>query len=267
MLRVATINVNGVRAAAKRGLRPWLAERGPDILCLQEVRASDDVLSGVLGDGWHGIHEESSAKGRAGVAVFARVPPVAVRSGLGDCDAVAEFGGVGRWVEADLVGGDRTLTVISAYAHTGEADTPRQDEKYRFLALVRARLLELAADGRHVLLCGDLNVAHREVDIKNWKGNLARAGFLPAERAWLDELLGADGFVDVHRTMAGAGPGPYTWWSWRGQAFDTDAGWRIDYQIGTPALAALATKAEADRALTYAQRLSDHAPLVVDYDL
>lgn len=295
MLRVATFNVNGIRAARRRGMHPWLAERRPDLLCLQEVRASDSVLVEVLGDGWHGVHEESSAKGRAGVAVLSARPLAAVRAGFGGAGAgdrglVGEFHGSGRWVEADIVvgnsddpddlddppddpnapGGDGTsagqiLTIISAYVHTGEAETPRQEQKYRFLAAVRARLLELAAEGRQVLLCGDLNIAHQTVDLKNWKANVARAGFLPEERAWLDRLLREDGFVDVHRTLAGQGPGPYTWWSWRGKAFDTDAGWRIDYQIATPALAALAAKAEVDRARSYAERVSDHAPLVIDY--
>jgi exodeoxyribonuclease-3 len=125
----------------------------------------------------------------------------------------------------------------------------------------------LAAPGRHVLLTGDLNVAHREADLKNWKGNLAKSGFLPRERAWFDHLLDDLGWVDVVRALAGEGPGPYTWWSWRGKAFDNDAGWRIDYQIASPALGALAVKAEVDRAPSYAERWSDHAPVVVQYDL
>jgi exodeoxyribonuclease-3 len=268
VLRVATANVNGIRAAQRRGIRPWLAERGPDVLCLQEVRADDAALYAAVGDGWQGVHEESSAKGHAGVAVLSRTAAQEVRSGLGD------FTGVGRWVEADyLVAGDRRpLTVVSVYVHKGEAGSAKQQEKYRFLDLVRERMGKLAADDRHVLVCGDVNIAHREVDLKNWKGNLDHAGFLPQERAWLDDLLTDDlltdgRFVDVHRALAGTGPGPYTWWSWRGKAFDNDAGWRIDYQFATPELAGLAVRAEVDRAPSYAERWSDHAPVVVDFDL
>ena len=271
-MRVATANINGIRAASRRGLASWLAERQPDILCLQEVRASDEILAGVIGEDWHTVHEESSAKGRAGVAVLSRIPPLEVRQGWTDgavAETATEFKGSGRWVEADfLTGAEKTLlTVVSAYVHTGEAETPRQDEKYRFLSVVRQRMLDLTADGRYVIVCGDFNIAHREADLKNWRGNQGRAGFLPEERAWLDRLFDADGFVDVHRRLAGDGPGPYTWWSWRGRAFDTDAGWRIDYQITTPATAAKAIRAQADRAPSYALRWSDHAPLVVDYDL
>jgi len=269
VLRVATANVNGIRAAARRGIGAWLGERLPDVLCLQEVRAPDDALAEVLGPGWSGVHEEASAKGRAGVAVMSRVEPVAVRTGLGDGPGAAEFAGTGRWVEADLAvtGDPGLLTLVSVYVHKGEAGTAKQEEKDRFLRVVGARTAQLAADGRHVLVAGDVNIAHREPDLKNWKGNVGRSGFLPDERAWLDALLEGDRFVDVQRSLAGEGPGPYTWWSWRGKAFDVDSGWRIDYQLATPALAALAVKAEVDRAPTYAARWSDHAPVVVEYDL
>jgi exodeoxyribonuclease-3 len=265
VLTVASVNVNGVRAAVRRGMPAWLAERAPDVLCLQEVRATDHALAEALGPGWHTVHEEASSKGRAGVAVAARMPPLAVRVGLPEGDA--GFDGAGRWVEADVLTDDGVLTAVSTYVHTGEAGTPRQAEKMAFLAAVPARLTALAADGRHVLLTGDLNIAHAEVDLKNWKGNLGKSGFLPQERVWFDRLLGELGWVDVVRTLAGEGPGPYTWWSWRGKAFDLDSGWRIDYQIATPGLAALAVKAEIDRAARYAERWSDHAPVIVRYDL
>jgi exodeoxyribonuclease III len=271
VLTIATVNVNGIRAASRRGIGQWLVERRPDVLCLQEVRADDDALAEVVGPGWHGVHERASVPGRAGVAVMTRSPPRAVRRGLGSGPGAAEFAGAGRWVEADLPLDSRgscasSLTVISAYVPTGLADTPRQEEKHRFLDAVSSRLAELAADGRHVLLTGDLNVAHREVDLKNWKGNLEKAGFLPEERGRLDRLLAA-GWVDVHRATTGPGPGPYTWWSWRGRAFDTDAGWRIDYQLATPGLADRVVKVEVDRAAAYAERWSDHAPVVAVYDL
>jgi exodeoxyribonuclease III len=268
VLRIATANVNGIRAAERRGMGAWLAERQPDILCLQEVRADDATFFAIMGEGWYGVHEESgSAKGRAGVAVLSRTEPVAVRSGLG------EFVSVGRWVEADLAlaagteDEPRLLTVVSVYIHTGEAETPKQEEKYRFMADIRERMNKLAADGRHVLVCGDFNIAHREADLKNWKGNLKKSGFLPAERAWMDSLLVEDGFVDVHRKMAGEGLGPYTWYSWRGKAWDFDSGWRIDYLIASPSLADSISAAEVDKAATYAERWSDHSPVVADFDL
>jgi exodeoxyribonuclease III len=263
VLRVVTANVNGIRAAQRRGVETWLAQRRPDVLCLQEVRADDATLAGVVGPDWHTVHEESTVKGRAGVAVLSRSEPAHVRRGLG------EFAGTGRWVESDhrVVGEPGLLTVVSVYVHKGEAGTTKQEEKYRFLDAVRERMRELAGDGRHLVVCGDVNIAHREADVKNWKGNLKNSGFLPEERAWLDRITADDGFVDVHRSLAGDRPGPYTWWSWRGRAFDTDAGWRIDYQLATPGVAERAVSAEVDRAELYAQRWSDHAAVVIDYDL
>lgn len=267
MLRVATVNVNGIRAAQRRGMEAWLTERRPDVLCLQEVRAPDAVLREILGQGWHGVHEECSTKGRAGVAVLSRVGPTAVREGCGSGAAAAEFAGAGRWVEADhaVSGEPGLLTVVSVYVHKGETEGPKQEAKYRFLDVVLERAAELASDGRHVLVCGDLNIAHREIDLKNWKGNTKNPGFLPEERAWMDRLVAA-GWVDVQRALAGDVPGPYSWWSWRGKAFDLDSGWRIDYQFASPGLAALAVKAEVDRAPTYAERWSDHAAVVIEYD-
>jgi exodeoxyribonuclease-3 len=259
---VATVNVNGVRAAVRRGMGPWLAAREPDLLLLQEVRAPTSELERALGAGWHVAHAEAEGAGRAGVAVASRRPVEAVRIGLG-VDGADDSG---RWIEADVRVGDAVLTAVSAYVHTGEAGTPRQEVKYAFLAGASARLLAAAADGRHVLLCGDLNIAHREADLKNWKGNLKKSGFLTEERAWLDDVL-ALGWSDVLRDRVGPGPGPYSWWSWRGQAFDNDTGWRIDYQIASPSLAPHALKAEIDRAPSYAERWSDHAPVVVTYDL
>ena len=268
MLTVACVNVNGIRAAHRRGMPAWLNDRQPDVLCLQEVRASDEVLCATLGDGWALAHSEPSLdghKGRSGVAVASRLPVLAARDDVGD----AQFAGAGRWVEADLdlPGHPQGLTVVSVYVPTGEAETPRQEQKYAFLAAMLERMAHLRADGRHVLVCGDLNVAHREADLKNWKGNLRKSGFLPDERAVLDQAFGPAGWVDVVRSLVGEGPGPYSWWSWRGSAFDRDVGWRIDYQIASAALAEAARKASIDRAASYAARWSDHAPVVVDYDL
>ena len=160
------------------------------------------------------------------------------------------------------------LTVVSAYIHSGEAETPKQDEKYAFLAAMDRRLKALRARATrakgHVVVCGDFNIAHHNVDIKNWKGNLKSAGFLPEERVYLDRWFGKD-WVDLGRALGGDGPGPYTWWSWRGKAFDTDAGWRIDYVIATPGLAAHAATAVVGRASSYDERWSDHAPLSVNF--
>ncbi len=278
MLRVATVNVNGIRAAFRRGMGQWLASSAPDVLLVQEVRADDEILADHLSrHEWHLAHEGAVAKGRAGVAIASRLPMSAIRIGIGTGLATDS----GRWVEADLeLPGGRTLTVASVYVHTGTADSPLQDEKYAFLDAVTARLAALRGPGSEAdpstgpagagplaVVAGDLNVAHREVDLKNWKGNLGKAGFLPQERAYLDRWYDELGWHDVGRRLGGQGPGPYTWWSWRGKAFDNDAGWRIDYQIATPALGECAVKATVDRAPTYAARFSDHAPVVVDYAL
>ncbi|HEY0117545.1 MAG TPA: exodeoxyribonuclease III [Cellulomonas sp.] len=265
MVRVATVNVNGIRAAFRRGMGAWLATSAPDVLLLQEVRADDEILADHLPRAqWDLAHEAATAKGRAGVAIASRLPMRAIRIGLG----TAAAGDCGRWVEADLdLPGGGLLTVASAYVHSGTAGTPSMDEKYAFLDAITARMTAIAAEGGRAVVAGDLNIAHREADLRNWKGNLAHAGFLPRERAYLDRWMDEQGWHDVGRELAGPGPGPYTWWSWRGQAFDRDTGWRIDYQLATPALAASARAATIDRAPSYAERFSDHAPLVVDYDV
>ncbi|UKA63837.1 exodeoxyribonuclease III [Arthrobacter sp. FW306-04-A] len=268
-LRIATVNVNGIRAAYKKGMAEWLEPRDVDILCLQEVRAPDEVVHQLIGEGWHILHAEAEAKGRAGVAIASRQEPTSTRVGIGD----DYFATTGRWVEADYVvrdggGKDTTLTVVSAYVHSGEVDTPKQVDKYRFLDVMITRLPELAKHSEHALVVGDLNVGHTELDIKNWKGNTKRAGFLPEERAYFDRFFGDEiGWRDVHRGLAGNVDGPYTWWSQRGKAFDTDTGWRIDYHMATPGLAAAALSAVVDRAPSWDTRFSDHAPLVVDYQL
>ena len=183
-VRIASVNVNGVRAAYRKGMGDWLDARGVDILALQEVRASTDDVTGLLGDGWTVLHDAATAKGRAGAA---RREFSAHRVALGDDD----FDSAGRWLEADLEVGGTTLTVVSTYVHSGEVDTPKQVEKYRFLDAMEARLPELAAHSRYALVVGDLNVGHRELDIKNWRGNRKNAGFLPRERAYFDRFFGA----------------------------------------------------------------------------
>lgn len=270
MLTIATANVNGIRAAYKKGMGAWVESRRPDVLLLQEVRAPDEMVGDFLPPGeWDLAHEACEIKGRAGVAIASRLPMSAIRIGLATGVPVD----TGRWVEADLElpavdgGAPRTLTVVSAYIHSGQAGTPKMDEKYAFLDHVTARLGELAEAGDLTVVAGDLNIAHRNVDIKNWKGNLKSAGFLPEERAYLDRWFDDLGWTDLGRRLGGDGPGPYTWWSWRGQAFDNDAGWRIDYQLTTPDLADAAVSIEVDRAAAWDERWSDHAPLVATYDL
>jgi exodeoxyribonuclease-3 len=264
---VTTINVNGVRAAVRqrsadnRGLLAWLEQTAADVVCLQETRADDAQLSEALAPavdaGWQLASAEPHLKGRSGVAILSRVPFRAVRVGL----SATEFENHGRYLEVDLPGGQ---TVASLYVHTGEAGTDRQLEKERFMAGLAKRMAELAADGRDAVLCGDWNIAHTENDIKAWKANVKKSGFLPAERQWLTELM-ESGWVDVVRTLHPDRPGPYSWWSWRGKAFDNDAGWRIDYHLATADLAARARSARVEKPEAYALRWSDHAPVTVEF--
>ncbi|MEO5921585.1 MAG: exodeoxyribonuclease III [Pseudolysinimonas sp.] len=273
-LRIATVNVNGVRAAFRKGMDAWLDSRDVDILALQEVRAETDDLTALLGDEWDVVHDAASAKGRAGVAIASRRRATIHRVTLGDDD----LDSAGRWLEADYEVGGQVITVVSAYVHSGEDGTPRQADKYRFLDGMAERLADLGSAGRQAAVMGDLNVGHRTLDIRNWKGNAKKAGFLPKERAYFDSFVGDPekpgynagaglGWVDVGRRFAGEVDGPYTWYTWRGQAFDNDTGWRIDYQLASPALAGLAVACTVDKAATYAERWSDHSPVVVDYAL
>ena len=270
---VTTVNVNGVRAAVRErsaenlGLLHWLSRTTADVVCLQETRADDEQLAEALapalasatpGAGWHLASAEPHLKGRSGVAVLSRTPFETVRIGL----PATEFENHGRYLEVDLAGG---VTVGSVYVHTGEAETDRQLEKERFMAALADRMAELAADGREAVLCGDWNIGHTENDIKNWKGNLKKAGFLPSERQWLTDLMDA-GWVDVLRRVHPDRPGPYSWWSWRGQAFDNDAGWRIDYHLATEPLAQRIRSSHVEKPESYALRWSDHAPVTVEFD-
>ncbi|PZU31445.1 MULTISPECIES: exodeoxyribonuclease III [unclassified Microbacterium] len=271
-LRLASVNVNGIRAAVRKGMREWLDAADVDVLTLQEVRAEASDLAAAL-PGWHVVNDEALAKGRAGVAIATREPIDLWRVELGDDTLDSK----GRWVEADVQVAGQTVTVVSAYVFTGEDGTPKQDAKYAFLDAMTTRMPQL---GPLAVITGDLNVGHRELDIRNWKGNVKKAGFLPRERAYFDRFLGAAGetvtgvdgstgpglgWVDVGRRWAGEVDGPYSWWSNRGKAFDTDTGWRIDYHLATPALAERVVDYRIVRAPSWDTRWSDHAPVVADY--
>jgi exodeoxyribonuclease-3 len=266
VLTVTSVNVNGLRAAAKKGFVEWLAETNADVLCLQEVRAEPGQLPEEVRapEGWHVVHAPAAAKGRAGVSLYTRREPDRVRIGFGS----EEFDSSGRYVEADLPG----VTVASLYLPSGEVGTERQDEKVRFMDEFLAHLKELreraAADGREVVVCGDWNIAHQEADLKNWRANKKNSGFLPEEREWLGRVLdaGDGGYVDVVRALHPDVEGPYSWWSYRGRAFENDSGWRIDLVVATAGLAGRAVKALVERAASYEERWSDHAPVTVVFE-
>ncbi|NLG46673.1 exodeoxyribonuclease III [Gordonia sp. (in: high G+C Gram-positive bacteria)] len=269
---ISSVNVNGIRAAVKHrskenlGMLPWLEQTAPDIVLMQEVRATDTLarkaLQPALDAGWHLAHAESTVKGRAGVGILSRREPSAVRIGFGS----DEFDDSGRYIEADFDVAGQTVTAASLYLPTGaaltenEKDVEKYHEKVRFLDAFRPYLDKLLAGDGQVVVAGDWNIARDERDIKNWKGNVKNAGFLPHEREWVAGLVEA-GWVDIAREHHGDVAGPYAWWSWRGKAFDNDAGWRIDYHLATPALAQRVTKTWVDRADAYNLRWSDHAPV------
>lgn len=263
VLTVSTVNVNGLRAAAGKGFMRWLAATDADVVCLQETRASPAQLPAEVREpaGWHVVHAESAVKGRNGVSVLSRTAPEGLRIGFG----AADFEDSGRYLEVDLPG----LVVGSLYLPSGDVGTPRQAEKERFMAAFLPYLAELrekaSIDGREVVICGDWNIAHRETDLKNWRANQKNSGFLPEERAWLGRVFDEVGYVDVVRALHPEVTGPYSWWSYRGRAFDNDAGWRIDYHVATPGLADKATEAFVERAADYGSRWSDHAPVTVRY--
>ncbi len=310
MLRVATFNVNGIRAAQRRGFEPWLTARGCDVVALQEVRAPVAALpEGVFG-AYHVAYDPGTLPGRNGVAVLTRRPPVAVRSWGSQVwdlppsdwspsaahDHVAqapaagpplarelrEFASHGRYLEVDLA--DAPVTVASLYLPKGglpahlqrpgsTREPPDGGARYaRKMAFLRGFGRQLTAArraartrGRDFLLLGDLNVAHTPFDVVGWRARQRSEGFLPEEREWIDGLLGPRRLVDVVRSLNPQAQGPYSWWSWLGTCFEDDTGWRIGYHLATPGLARTAVRATVDREPTRADRMSDHAPVVVDY--
>jgi len=257
MLRIITSNVNGIRSAAKKGFFDWMLNTQADFICLQEIKAQMDDLSPELisQQNYLSFFHCAQKKGYSGTGVFTKHKPDEVITGFG----VSEFDDEGRYTALRF----GKLLIISVYFPSGSSSEDRQLAKFRFLEVFMPHLNQLIKDGFEIALCGDINIAHQESDLKNWKGNLKNSGFLPEERAWMTQLFN-QGFVDVYRTLEpNATESCYTWWSQRGQAYNKNVGWRIDYQITTPNIANFAVKQEIYKD----QRFSDHAPLIIDYDL
>ena len=256
-MRIISANLNGIRSAATKGFFDWLPTQNADVVCVQELKAQAADLRPefIQCDGLTGAFHYAEKKGYSGVGVYTRTPPQRTIEGLG----VPEFDLEGRYIEVDY----GKLAVISLYQPSGSSSEERQQAKFRFLDAFFPRLEALIKCGREIVICGDWNIAHQEIDLKNWKSNQKNSGFLPEERAWMTRLFEELGWVDVYRSLYPEHSGEaYTWWSNRGQAYAKNVGWRIDYQIATPGIAARATSASVYKA----QRFSDHAPLIVDYD-
>ena len=257
MLRIISANLNGIRSAAKKGFLPWAIAQKSDFICMQELKAQrDDLEEDILNPtGLKGYFHHAEKKGYSGCGIYTPHQPDDVLYGFGN----AEFDAEGRYVEARF----KKLSVISVYMPSGSSSEERQEAKFRYLEAFLPHLVKLKKSGREIVLCGDVNIAHQEIDLKNWKGNLKNSGFLPEERAWLTNLFDKVGYVDIYRRLEPKTSDEcYTWWSQRGQAYAKNVGWRIDYQIATPAIAASAKKASVYKS----ERFSDHAPLIIDYD-
>jgi exodeoxyribonuclease-3 len=257
MLRIISLNLNGIRSAWSKGVLPWINAQQADLVCFQELKdqAADLTAEMISPDGFHTRYHPAEKKGYSGVGLWSAHVPDRIAEGLG----VPEFDAEGRFLRADF----GRLTVISLYLPSGSASPDRQAAKFRFLEVFLPLLADLYREGRDVVICGDWNIAHREIDLKNWKSNQKNSGFLPEERAWMTRVFDQLGWVDVYRRLhPEATETAYTWWSNRGQAWAKNVGWRIDYQIATPGIAATARQA----AVYKEARFSDHAPLTVDYD-
>ena len=257
MLRIISLNLNGIRSAWSKNVLPWVVARAPDIVCLQELKAQlPDLVPEMLApDDMHAFYHAAEKKGYSGVGIWCRRKPEAVLEGFGN----GEFDAEGRYIRADL----GKLSVISLYLPSGSSSPERQEAKFRFLDAFLPHLAALRAEGREIVLCGDWNIAHKEIDLKNWRSNQKNSGFLPEERAWMTHVFDDHGWVDVYRRLHPEATGDsYTWWSNRGQAWAKNVGWRIDYQVATPGVAVGARRAEVYKD----ERFSDHAPLVIDYE-
>ena len=254
MLKIIAANLNGIRSASKKGFFDWMHKQGADFVCVQELKAqAGDMSPEMLAPaGYLGFFHYAEKKGYSGAGIYSKRTPDAVITGFGN----PEFDAEGRYVQCDFA----NLSVISVYCPSGSSSEDRQLAKFRFMDVFLPHLAELVSRGREVVICGDWNIAHKEIDLKNWKGNLKNSGFLPQERAWLSRIFDELQLVDVFRQVDHRAE-QYTWWSNRGQAYANNVGWRIDYQIATPGLAAKA----ATVAIYKEQRFSDHAPLIIEY--
>ncbi len=253
-MRIITLNLNGVRSAASKGFFEWLRAQDADIVCVQELKAQMGDLAGEIAspDGYHGYFHCAEKKGYSGVGIYTRLKPDSVIEGVG----VPEIDAEGRYLRLDF----SCLSIISIYFPSGSSGEHRQAAKFFFMERFFPMLQELAACGREIILCGDWNIAHKEIDLKNWRSNQKNSGFLPEERTWLTTVFQKLGFIDVFRQV-NLEPDQYTWWSNRGQAWTKNVGWRIDYQVATPGIAARATTVSIYKA----ERFSDHAPLIINY--
>ena len=258
MLRIISLNLNGIRSATTKGLFPWLEKQNADIVCMQELKAqAPDMTREMLQpDGLYGYFHYAEKKGYSGVGIYSKRQPDAIVEGLGMPDIDAE----GRYIEAQY----GNLSVVSLYLPSGSSGEERQTVKFSVMERFLPRLLQLKESGREVVICGDWNIAHCEIDLKNWRGNRKNSGFLPEERAWMTRIFSELGWIDVYRRLhPDTTDECYTWWSNRGQAWAKNVGWRIDYQIATPGISSKALSTSIYKT----ERFSDHAPLIVDYDL
>jgi exodeoxyribonuclease III len=264
-MKIITANLNGIRSAATKGFFEWLQLQNADALGVQEVKAQSDVVEGIFCS--HGLlkghFHYAQKKGYSGVGLYTAEEPSDILYGIG----VEDFDYEGRWIEKRFDKPGRKLSVISCYFPSGSSGEDRQQAKFRFLDVMAPHLAKLRQQ-RDFILVGDVNIAHKEADLKNWKSNQKNSGFLPEERAWMTQLLGTEkgqgGLVDVYRCLhPDTTDTCYTWWSNRGQAYAKNVGWRLDYQFATPGIAALARSA----AIYKEQKFSDHAPLTIDYDM
>jgi len=255
-LKIISLNLNGIRSAANKGLFAWIKKQDADVICMQEIKAQvGDMTTEMLNpEGYYGYFHYAEKKGYSGVGIYSRKQPDAVIEGLGIADIDSE----GRYIEARF----GNLSVVSLYLPSGSSGEERQAFKFSVMERFMPQLKELVDSGREVVICGDWNIAHKEADLKNWKGNKKNSGFLPEERAWLTHLFDDIGWVDVYRRVyPDTTDESYTWWSNRGQAWAKNVGWRIDYQIATPNLADKAIAASVYKD----ERFSDHAPLIIEY--
>jgi exodeoxyribonuclease III len=255
-MRIITLNVNGIRSAERKNFFPWLHTQQPDIVCLQETKAQMHQLDSAIfcPQGYHCFYHDAEKKGYSGVAIYSKKQPSEIIQGIGWPDMDTE----GRFIEARF----DNLSVISLYMPSGSSSEERQAIKFSFMDRFIPYLKVLGEHDRNYIICGDWNIAHKNIDLKNWRGNLKNSGFLPEERAWMEQLLASGHWLDAFRVINQEGE-QYTWWSNRGQAWTKNVGWRIDYQIVSAAI-----KDNIKRTSIYKdQRFSDHAPLIVDYDL